>query len=589
MAQVLIVEDDRASARLLSVLLRKGNHHATITDTLESARNWLFNQADCDVMILDNRLGDNYGWELVEELRAHFYFRDLPVIVYTAAGDRDSVSKYVELKVQAIQTKPYKWEVLSTEIDKAVKTAWQARDFVDSNRITERFNISTVEYIGGLRDAGKLLRSTADNLLQLLIPSKERQFLSALNELRSTVANFGLNIVMRVIKEAVEAFRAQDWSRAVKAIRTLDIVAIRLDRRVAALEENRPKANEESAESLSIEFLVDDEIRVEESRDQISNSIAGDMPSGFSRMAGPIAQGDTIEIMVRQCVRGVMQGESSRNLLESLGSWIQWLAFLEPNDLESVVLAVREGNEIEARLRNQLRSKDLSGETLREIVSERGVFQSGLITATLRFLDELKREDFPVRLKYLATRQMLTAHLVRAIAARIQRAVNLEAVIWLHHLGEWVFALRYPGVYGLILLEPGAPSIKKYQEAFAMVGRPVLAKLNLPAYCKDSLKTDGLEGFNGQGASRLSVGLLTLGQFINEAYCAESRGREIETIRKEFIESEAWNLLAEENLKLPSDRNKFFESLLAAVPTIYGQVNALLTGEASSASTPLSL
>ncbi|MFP4283468.1 MAG: response regulator, partial [Opitutales bacterium] len=151
MAHILIVEDDPASARLLSLLLRKAKHTCVVATTLEEGRQHIFNGDEFDLLILDNRVGKTFGWELLEQIRNHFYFKDLPVLVYTAAGDRDSISKYVGLRVQNIRAKPYGWDVIKVEIEKAMASGWGERDFAPRHDVMERLQITEEEYFESLR------------------------------------------------------------------------------------------------------------------------------------------------------------------------------------------------------------------------------------------------------------------------------------------------------------------------------------------------------------------------------------------------------------------------------------------------------
>lgn len=590
MAKVLIVEDDRASARLLSLLLKKGGHEVTAAHTLEVARKWLQEDPEFDLMILDNRVGDDYGWELLGELRAHFYFRELPVIVYTAAGDRDSVAKYVELRVQNIRAKPYSWGVLAGEIDKAMQSGWQARDFESAESVRTRLQISAPEYYTALREFAVKLRSTSNTLLELLSPQKERQFLILLTELRSQSVNFGVGIVQRVIKECVESFKDSDWSRAVKSVRAFNLVAKRIEARIRAFE----------AEGGSLDGLEEDDFEPELppeammagpslSNNPIGQMVAAEVPTIFRRMTSAFAQGDTVEMLVRKCVRGTIPQSKFTQSLEPLKKQVSWLAFLEPSDLEPVAEALRAVPGLEERVRRLPFPRDMATEPLREVVSELGVFQAGLVAASMGLRDELHKDGFPVRLDYILFRQFLSAQLVRVIASKIQRPVNLEAVVWLQFLGEWAFAIRFPGVYGLLLLEPVENPVVRHRSAFEATRRPLVKSLQLPAYCRESLYSGDLEQFTGKGAARLTVGLHGLSEIIGDTFHAEMRGSPIDAFRDRFLQSPSWELLLQENLKLPSDRQKFFDTLLGLVPNLHRKVELLLSrekGEVSSRAAP---
>ena len=136
--------------------------------------------------------------------------------------------------------------------------------------------------------------------------------------------------------------------------------------------------------------------------------------------------------------------------------------------------------------------------------------------------------------------------------------------------------LRFPGVYGLILLEPANHPVRKYKSAFSVVSRSFASRLKLPNHVQESLHAEDESSFSETGSGRLFLGLFLLGGLVADGYGASERGQNLDGIRREFSESTAWNLLAEENLQLPTDRARFFEGLLESVPAMHHRVDALL-------------
>jgi CheY-like chemotaxis protein len=106
MARILIVEDQEPNRALLHAILAPAAHHLTDAITLREARELL--KSSCfDLVLLNIRLPDGSGWELLNEVRNNPATSNLPVIVITA-----DIPALV-----AAGTEPPVCEVLSKPID----------------------------------------------------------------------------------------------------------------------------------------------------------------------------------------------------------------------------------------------------------------------------------------------------------------------------------------------------------------------------------------------------------------------------------------------------------------------------------------
>ncbi len=578
MANILIVEDDRASARLLSLLLKKAGHVVSEAETLAAARERIFDWPEFALVILDNRIGSRYGWELLQEIRKHFYYKKLPVLVYTAAGDRNSVSRYVQLGVQNIRTKPYAWDVLAVEIEKAEKTAWNGDDFAPVRQVVERLQVTEKEYYAGLADIEKQLKSTAEALLTLLSPSKEADFISLLNELRSSAQNYGVQIVLHIIKEIVTAFREGEWVESVAAVRMLDMVARRIHHRLE--QRARELTTAQSAESGSPVPTLPPAEAIPPGRARLHEEV----PEVFYDLAASFAQSETVSHLVQRAVHGNVRESRWANHRMALGRGLRWLCYLEPNDTEAVARAIRQTDGLESPLREYpLVGNREPVKSLNEFIVKWGVFQAGLAALTFSWMSQLRAASFPLPMGALATRQLVAAQLARAIASRIQRPINLEATVALEFFGEWLFALRFPGVYCMTLLEETNEVALRYRPAFESTLRPLIPELQLPSEFLEAWHTRDLSQYRGKGDVRLALGIRALATMVCEAYEGERLGHSVATVRQDFLKSPAWELLAAESLKLPDDRARFFARLLEMVAVFHPRAE-LLVREADDAS-----
>ena len=116
MSKVLVVEDDRVSRRVLAAILDQAGHEAVLAESIAEARQRLDEHVLVDLMILDNQLGRDWGWELLRDLRKHPVYKALPVVVYTAFTDRSSVVRFVEFGVQGLRVKPYQGMIILEDV-----------------------------------------------------------------------------------------------------------------------------------------------------------------------------------------------------------------------------------------------------------------------------------------------------------------------------------------------------------------------------------------------------------------------------------------------------------------------------------------
>ncbi len=105
-ARVLVVEDDADSRTLLRLRLEQAGFEVldagNANEGLDALRN-----SDVDVVLLDMRLPDRPGMELLEELRNDPELSGKPVIVVSGVDDPEQVRRCQELGVRAYLHKPF--------------------------------------------------------------------------------------------------------------------------------------------------------------------------------------------------------------------------------------------------------------------------------------------------------------------------------------------------------------------------------------------------------------------------------------------------------------------------------------------------
>ena len=119
MAQILIVEDENATAWALAESLREEGyetrHAASAEDALAAVR-----AHGTDLVITDLRLPGMNGAQLARRLRSGR--RRVPVIVVTAYGSRETLEELRAAGVHAVFPKPFRVDQIRRSVREALET-----------------------------------------------------------------------------------------------------------------------------------------------------------------------------------------------------------------------------------------------------------------------------------------------------------------------------------------------------------------------------------------------------------------------------------------------------------------------------------
>lgn len=120
MTSVLIVDDEKGIRAGLSTALARAGHRPVVAASLAEARARLGEPVAFDCALLDIRLKDGDGLDLLREIRAGKY-RELPVIVATAYDDGERTIEAMRDGAFDYVTKPFDLPRLLATIDRAIK------------------------------------------------------------------------------------------------------------------------------------------------------------------------------------------------------------------------------------------------------------------------------------------------------------------------------------------------------------------------------------------------------------------------------------------------------------------------------------
>ena len=122
-AKVLIVDDDPLVRKLLTRLLEK-RFGAQVREAVDGYAGFMAAEAETpDLMLLDVSMPVVDGPALLEKMRADERFATLPVVTISAAGERETVMRMIDLGVIDYLRKPLNLAAVQKRLERVFAAA----------------------------------------------------------------------------------------------------------------------------------------------------------------------------------------------------------------------------------------------------------------------------------------------------------------------------------------------------------------------------------------------------------------------------------------------------------------------------------
>jgi len=105
--RILVVEDDPAEQKLMTVLLKRAGMQLLNAVSAAEAAQFLIRKPLPDLVVLDLMLPGVSEIEFLKQLRAKSTFNNLPVIILTALADPELIRQALEAGANRYLTKPF--------------------------------------------------------------------------------------------------------------------------------------------------------------------------------------------------------------------------------------------------------------------------------------------------------------------------------------------------------------------------------------------------------------------------------------------------------------------------------------------------
>ncbi len=123
MRKILVVDDSATMRRMVMAALR--DVEGVTFDQAESGLEAIERLAvsPVDLIVLDLNMPDVHGLEVLQFVRSHQAFQEIPIIILTTRGDEESRSAALERGATVYMTKPFGPGALAPEVRRLLQGA----------------------------------------------------------------------------------------------------------------------------------------------------------------------------------------------------------------------------------------------------------------------------------------------------------------------------------------------------------------------------------------------------------------------------------------------------------------------------------
>lgn len=582
MAHLLIVEDDPVSSRILVNLLQKRGHEPHTASSVGEAISVMERNTLIDLVILDNQLQGEYGWQFLEYVRKDFIFRNLPVLIYTGSSDRNSVLKYLQLGVQKILVKPYNAAHIEEEITRAVQFDWRGMVFEPPTRVCQRLNIGQDEYYKSLIRGAVDVKEHVPAMNKLVGAKDLRVFDEHLSALQSLALNLGVSLLENAVESIQESLRDGKIEQSIYFINRLVPTARLMHHR--ALSHFGLTKNDEFPEDLF------GDQREEQAQRKGRASAKDSLPSPAIAKSDPVDQvihsplssfAEDFKLLLDRHlfiegeVERMLSGEGAAVGIEDVLSCLRFLTKLGVASSDSIISCISEIPGVDTRLVEIANSLSTRGErvtTMAQALSVMGANMVSCIVVPLAWLRASRRGRNPLRLEALAQHSMAVALIVRELAIKFSGTQDFAAAALAHNVGKWLLAIQYPAFFGMCMLfgrEDPSKVLEKERSLFGIDHRTLGAKFSKRAGLASSVIATTLflddPGKAPDDESRIVASMVNLADILARVKGIGFSGLERSVGTIDFIRSPAWAALKASQVKIPLDPPEYLSALESVV------------------------
>lgn len=587
-------------------MLGRLDYQTTVTKTVDSAWEALSTDLRFDGIYLDNLLGDEYGWLLLQKVRQSLILRELPVIVYTHRGDRASILRYIELGVQNILMKPYDLAKVEAETARATAVEWRRSIILPTEDFCRQMGVEPGIYLQILKETSTKLRDMGQAMQRSVQSRESRSFELRLDDLRTEANSLGIAILHRALDALCRAYENDGLKATVPALAYLPQIS-----RLMWLEYEQGESegegsngsltpvqgHEEDEEAAAYQAPVNGHAAASASQaaqPQATGTPSGKVPPWLVRIRqqhpqkyaarAPLSQfaadfKSLKEVQVIPLNTLVYEAENytGSNLLVEFSKSLKQLDKFGARSLESLSKDAKAIDLSPERIKQVLRE---SGESishdpvLAQMMDALTPTRMGLLFTVMRWLAMARERSNPLCLERMALDHIATAVVAREIgdALYAERAeeMPIEKAAVLRPIGLWIQALLYPGLFALAqsltALDPDHAEsweLRLLSAAQQEIGLKFLQSVEMDQTLQQITQHQSNLQRIPRGPARTLGCVIELADIVSRSVLSKG-GDQTANVMPRFLKSPAWELLKEAGVKVPYEPREWFPVLMGS-------------------------
>lgn len=206
-------------------ILGRGDHRFVAVDSVAEAWNFIRRNVKVDLVILELKLKGEGGLQLIQRLKADCFLSSIPMVVYTAHADRESVKTVLQIKVQNFLLKPYREEAVYAEISRSKENPWRLKLFESAKSFCARTNLPEEKFRRMLVGMCATLEASKEVLVGLTKKQEIEPIEKELDRLSKLARMVGAHGIVACVQELKAKVKTVDWPGFEANLEALDFAA----------------------------------------------------------------------------------------------------------------------------------------------------------------------------------------------------------------------------------------------------------------------------------------------------------------------------------------------------------------------------
>jgi len=165
---ILIVEDDPVTLKVIDKTLKKSEYETLLAQSVKEAIALLESNSSITLIISDIMMPEADGFELLKFRQSFLRISKIPILMCTALGDKESVTKSISMGANDYLVKPIQKDILLSKVKKLLNKTIKKLLLIDDDKIILNILTNIVEHEG----YESLKAQSAEDAIELMKSSK---------------------------------------------------------------------------------------------------------------------------------------------------------------------------------------------------------------------------------------------------------------------------------------------------------------------------------------------------------------------------------------------------------------------------------